>query len=123
MSIGKILGALSPGLSATGLFGHQAQSGGTAALSAMSPMLALLLHHKKNGSAPVQTPAAPATANVPNGDVLAPQAATSISAPSLQQTAASIPQAPNLVGQQRRKQIGLNLMQLGPQLFGGGYGY
>lgn len=47
MKIGSILGALSPGLSATGMFGNAAQGTGMGMLGAMSPLLALLLHMKK----------------------------------------------------------------------------
>lgn len=47
MKLGSILGALSPGLSATGLFGDNAQKGGLAALGAMSPLLGLILAMKK----------------------------------------------------------------------------
>jgi hypothetical protein len=65
MKIGTILGALSPGLSATGLFGHSAQEGGLGALSAMSPLLALLLMHKKKKDNYAQQDAAPPAAMPP----------------------------------------------------------
>lgn len=53
MKLGSILGALSPGLSATGLFGNAAQGTGLGMLGALSPLLAILLHKKKkdDGSA------------------------------------------------------------------------
>lgn len=51
MKIGKILGPLagilSPGLSATGLFGDKAQGVGMGALGAMSPLMAILMALKK----------------------------------------------------------------------------
>jgi hypothetical protein len=119
MNIGKLLGGLSPGLSATGLFGHGAQSTGTAMLSGMSPLLALLLHKKGGGQgAPqAQTPAytPPETGSVLN----TPQPLAQVGGPSIGQLANSLPGMADPHAQ--RKAIGLNLLQLGPQLAQYGY--
>lgn len=96
MNLGKLLGVMSPGLSATGLFGNSAQSAGGALLGGMSPLLALLLQHKKGG-AQVQ-PARPQDA------VAAPAA-----------TAAPAPATPAIDPAAKRKQMGLALLQLGGQ--------
>lgn len=83
MKIGKILGPLagilSPGLSATGLFGDKAQGVGGGILGAMSPIMALLMQLQKKKKAndpmseqmPPQGPGAPPGAMVP-GSPLAP---------------------------------------------------
>jgi hypothetical protein len=104
MKIGPILGALSPGLSATGLFGHGAQQGGIGALTAMSPLLALLLHHKKHGGAP----------NSPPGTAPPPQA------PGQMSPLTSNPGAPAGDSQDaRQKALAQRLLAMGPQLAGG----
>lgn len=48
MKLGPILAALSPGLSATGMFGDGAQGAAVGGLSALSPILAMLLKKKKD---------------------------------------------------------------------------
>ena len=76
MKLGTILGALSPGLSATGLFGDNAQKGGLGVLGAMSPLLGLLMlmKHKKKGGGDDGTgstpPADPSQINVTQSPLL-----------------------------------------------------
>lgn len=74
MKLGSLLGALSPGLSATGLFGNAAQGTGMGMLGAMSPLLMLLMQMKKkkkdDGSAETPPVAAPGQINVTQNPML-----------------------------------------------------
>jgi hypothetical protein len=123
MSLGKLLGILSPGLSATGLLGKNAQSGGMAALGAMSP-LAMLLMHKKGGAAPAAASPNPAS------DVAITPSNTGVNvAPSTVQgpTSTLADAANNLPAMKKpgmdpakRQQIAQMLLQFGGNL--GGFG-
>lgn len=121
MNIGKLLGVVSPGLSATGLFGNSAQGVGQGALMGMSPMLAMLLHHKKHGrdgAAPDQPP----VAAQPTPDVMNATPAATLGGPSVAQAAAALPPA-NIHGGMdpaKRQQLAQMLLQYGGNM--GGFG-
>lgn len=105
MNLGKLLGVVSPGLSATGLFGNNAQSTGGAMLGGMSPLLAALLH-KQKGGAPVM-PARPQDA---------------VAAPGAVPAAPAAPVNPADTAAMKRKQMGLRLLQLGGQFANSPFG-
>lgn len=73
MKLGKIVGALTPLLASTGILGNSAQGVGQGLLGGLSPMLALLMQHKKNkGGGGGSTPAPAATPGTP--PIVPPQA-------------------------------------------------
>lgn len=120
MKLGSLLGILSPGLSATGLFGSAAQSGGLGALSAMSPLAMLLLHKKKGGAAPVASPSTPSDP-IPTGAApgsIAPPQVAGPTGPTLAQSAATLPGMGPVQGitDPQRQRLAQMLLQYGGAL-------